>query len=199
MEAQSSKSPHPMMWIAGIAIVIFCVAGVAAIMGWIPASKSNQADAANVPLPEVQTANAIQPVDQPAARTEHRKRATSRAASNAPAPVICAQCGVIESMQEINTKGKGTGLGVVGGAVVGGLIGNQIGNGRGNDLATVAGVVGGAVAGNQIEKSAKSTKSYDITIRFDDGSSNVIHEAYPSAWRLGDRVKVVNGVIRSNG
>ena len=82
---------------------------------------------------------------------------------------------------------------------MGGLLGNQVGKGRGNDAATVVGAVGGAVAGNQIEKSARSTKSYDITIRFEDGSRNVIHDqTNPSAWRVGDRVKVVNGAIRSN-
>ena len=110
----------------------------------------------------------------------------------------CAQCGVIETVQEITTKGQGSGLGVVGGAVVGGLLGNQVGKGNGNDVATVVGVVGGAVAGNQIEKSVRSTKSYDITVRFEDGSSSVIREANPTAWRPGDRVKVVNGAIRSN-
>lgn len=82
---------------------------------------------------------------------------------------------------------------------MGGLLGNQVGGGSGKDIATVAGAVGGAVAGNQIEQSVKSTKSYDITVRFEDGSSRLFHEANPSAWRSGDRVKVINGVIRSNG
>jgi outer membrane lipoprotein SlyB len=95
------------------------------------------------------------------------------------------------------TRREGTGLGVVGGAVVGGVIGHQIGGGRGKDLATVAGAVGGAVAGNEIEKRAKSTKSYAITIRLDDGSSRVINETNPPTWRPGDRVEVADGTIRS--
>lgn len=128
--------------------------------------------------------------------TEHAGKSSAQEKPSTQAK--CEQCGVIESIREIATKGEGSGLGAVGGAVVGGLLGNQIGQGRGNDAATVVGVVGGAVAGNQIEKSVKSTKSYDITIRFDDGSSRTIREANPSAWRSGDRVKVVNGEIRSN-
>jgi len=120
-------------------------------------------------------------------------------AGNAPTQAKCTECGVIESIREVTTKGDGSGLGVVGGAVVGGLLGNQVGGGSGKDIATVAGAVGGAVAGNQIEKSVKSTKSYDITVRFEDGSSRVFHEANPSVWRSGDRVKVTSGVIRSNG
>lgn len=127
----------------------------------------------------------------------HARNAPTQA-RNAPTQAKCAECGVIDSVREVTTKGEGSGLGVVGGAVVGGLLGNQVGAGSGKDVATVAGAVGGAVAGNQIEKSVKSTKSYDITVRFDDGSSRVIHEENASAWRSGDRVKVINGVIRSN-
>ena len=33
-----SKSPHLLMWIAGIAVILFSTAGIAAIMGWIPTS-----------------------------------------------------------------------------------------------------------------------------------------------------------------
>jgi outer membrane lipoprotein SlyB len=58
--------------------------------------------------------------------------------------------------------------------------------------------VGGAVAGNEIEKRAKSTKSYAVTIRLDDGSSRVINETSPPMWRPGDQVKVTNGTIQSN-
>ena len=62
----------------------------------------------------------------------------------------------------------------------------------------VVGAVGGAVAGNEIEKRVKSTKSYEITVRFDDGTNRVITEANPPSWRSGDKVKVINGVIQSN-
>jgi outer membrane lipoprotein SlyB len=121
------------------------------------------------------------------------------AQANTSSPRKCAECGVIDSIREVTTKGEGSGLGVVGGAIVGGLLGNQVGAGSGKDVATVAGAVGGAVAGNQIEKSVKSTRSYDITVRFEDGSSRVFHEANAPAWRPGDRVKVINDVIRANG
>jgi len=105
---------------------------------------------------------------------------------------------VIEAVREIDTKGEGSGLGAVGGAVVGGVLGHQVGGGRGKDIATVVGAVGGAVAGNEIEKRVKSSKSYELTVRFEDGSSRVISEANPPTWRTGDRVKVINGVIQSN-
>ena len=39
MEATRSRATHPLMIIAAIAIILFCAAGVAAIMGWLPAVK----------------------------------------------------------------------------------------------------------------------------------------------------------------
>jgi outer membrane lipoprotein SlyB len=62
----------------------------------------------------------------------------------------------------------------------------------------VVGAVGGGFAGNEVEKRVKSTKSYSITIRFEDGTSRVISEATAPAWHTGDKVRIVNGAIRSN-
>jgi outer membrane lipoprotein SlyB len=82
--------------------------------------------------------------------------------------------------------------------VLGGLLGNQVGAGRGKDAMTVVGAVGGAVAGNEVEKRVKTSKSYSITVRLNDGSSRVIHAATLPAWHTGDKVKIVNGAIHSN-
>lgn len=132
------------------------------------------------------------------ARTQARAQAPAQVADSTPARWRCAECGVIQSVREVATKGAGSGIGAVGGAVVGGLLGHQVGSGRGQDIATVVGAVGGVVAGNEIEKRVKSGKSYEITVRFEDGSSRVINEANAPTWRTGDRVKVINGVIQSN-
>ena len=187
METQAKKFPPILLWTAAVAITVFCAAGIAAFMGWIPASMGGARDSI---MPNAYSSNAAKPV---AKRTQ-----TAMANNTAPTRAKCAECGVVESMREIDVRGEGTGLGAVGGAVVGGVIGHQVGRGRGNDVATVLGAVGGAVAGNQIEKQVKSTKSYEITVRLDDGSSRVINEANPPAWRTGDKVKVINGAIQSN-
>jgi outer membrane lipoprotein SlyB len=189
METQANKFPPILLWTAGIAVILFCAAGIAAFMGWMPTSMGGTGDSVTL---DKQSANTATPV---AKRT---RTAPVQVANNTPARAKCAECGVIESMREIDVRGDGTGLGAVGGAVVGGVLGHQVGSGRGNDVATVLGAVGGAVAGNQIEKHARSTKSYEITVRFDDGSSRVINEANPPTWRTGDKVKVINGVIQSN-
>jgi outer membrane lipoprotein SlyB len=178
METQAIKSPHPLVWVAAIALIVFCGAGIAAFMGWIPTSIGKPAD--------------------DAALAKHSKASPAKAAPAKVAAVKCAECGVIQSVHEIDTKGEGSGIGVVGGAVVGGVLGNQVGQGDGRKVATVIGAVGGAVAGNEIEKRVKTSKSYEITVRFDDGSSRVFTEASAPSWRSGDKVKVVNGVIQSN-
>lgn len=111
---------------------------------------------------------------------------------------ICHECGVIESVREIEKTGEGSGLGAVAGGVAGGLLGRQTGGGRGRDVMTVLGAIGGAVAGNAVEKNVKKVKNYEVAIRFDDGSSRLITQDNPPAWRSGDRVKIVNGMIVGN-
>ena len=112
-----------------------------------------------------------------------------------PPNPICYDCGVIESVREVEKKGEGSGLGAVAGGVLGGVLGHQTGGGHGKDVMTVLGAVGGAVAGHQVEKNVKSTKSYEIAIRFEDGSSRIVTQDNPPAWRTGDKVRYVNGVV----
>ena len=217
METQTSKSPHTLFWIAGIAVTVFSAAGIAAIMGWIPTSTSsptgNIAVAPTAPAKTAASPAKTQAQIHAEAQARDQARADSRADARADArdqardqrraeakvtQARCAECGVIESVREVATKGEGSGIGAVGGAVVGGVLGNQVGNGTGKTIATVVGAVGGAVAGNEVEKRVKTGKSYEITVRFEDGSSRVINEASAPSWRTGDRVKIINGVIQSN-
>ncbi len=197
IEPQSGKFPQAVIWIAGIALTLFCAVGIAALMGWIPNSMGGLSDKAAV---DQQSANTVPPAAPKAQRAAASPpAAVARSAPARVAPLAtCAECGVIESVREVDATGQGSGLGAVGGAVVGGLLGNQVGAGRGKDVMTVVGAVGGAVAGNEVEKRVKTTKSYSITVRFDDGSSRVISEANAPTWRAGDKVKVINGVIQSN-
>ncbi len=107
----------------------------------------------------------------------------------------CRDCATIESVREVKQEGQGSGLGAIGGAVAGGLLGNQIGAGRGKTVGAVVGAVGGAYAGNEVEKSARSSRVYEITLRFDDGNTRVITDTQPPPFQRGDRVRFVNGQI----
>ena len=197
IEPQSARFPQAVIWVAGIALTLFCGVGIAALMGWIPNSMGGPSDKAAIGL---QSANIVPPVVPKAPRSAASSPAT--VARAAPASVVavstCAECGVIESVREVDAQGKGSGLGAIGGAVVGGLLGNQVGAGRGKDAMTVIGAVGGAVAGNEVEKRVKTTRSYEVTVRLNDGSSRAISEAGQPTWHIGDKVKIVNGAIQSN-
>lgn len=210
MTAQASKSTHPLLIIAGIAVILFCAVGIAAVVGWIPTTIGKSAEgqpvaqADKLPSPAQPGATAEKTATAKP-HTEHVRSAAAkprsepmRVASNATAKSVCAECGVIETVREVEKPGEGSVLGTVGGAVVGGVLGNQVGSGRGRDVMTVVGAVGGAVAGNQIEKKVKTTKSYEITVRFEDGSARVVTESNPPTWRPGDKVRVVDGQIRPN-
>lgn len=41
MQSEPNKSLHPLIWVAGIAVILFCGAGIAALMGWLPTSIGN--------------------------------------------------------------------------------------------------------------------------------------------------------------
>lgn len=155
METQTNKFPHPLAWVATVTFIVFCSVGVAAFMGCVPTPTDK-------------------PGDNIARDASKANMAYTKASKASRTAVKCVDCGTIQSVREIDTKGEGSGIGAV------------------------VGAVGGAVAGHEIEKHARSVKSYEITVRFDDGSTRVISEANAPVWRAGDKVKVVNGVIRSN-
>jgi len=194
-EVTRTKSTNLLAVVVGIAIILFCAAGIAAIMGWIPTSIGSTRETALVADKEKPVKKNTQQNVQPAVPAKV-KAPPVQVASSAPV-TKCNDCGVIESVREIAAKGEGSGLGAAGGAVVGGLLGHQVGGGSGKQIATVVGAVGGAVAGNEVEKRVKATKSYDITVRLDDGSTRVVNELNAPSWRSGDRVRVVDGSIRA--
>ncbi len=118
-----------------------------------------------------------------------------------PAPAYAAggeRSGVIVGVREVQVQRDASGLGAVIGGVIGGVLGNQVGGGTGRKVATVGGAAGGAVAGHQIEKNMTQT-AYDITVRYDDGGTQVIREATAQGRSNGQRVRVANGAIVAGG
>ncbi len=206
MKALAARQTHPLMIIASVAVTLFSAAGIGAMMGWIPTSTSSQAPTA-AQAPAQPAAVVAKPEPRPVAKA--KKPVTQAELAQAtmvppppppaePARKICHECAVIESVREIEKAGTGSGVGAAGGAVVGGVLAHQVGQGRGKELATVLGAIGGGIAGNQIEKSAKKTKEYQITVRYEDGTKGLFTQGTPPGWREGDKVKVLDGAIQSN-
>ncbi|MCK9389707.1 MAG: glycine zipper 2TM domain-containing protein [Sulfuritalea sp.] len=117
------------------------------------------------------------------------------AAAHAPSP--CIDCGVIANVREVTREGKGSGAGAVIGGLAGGVLGSNVGRGNTRTLATIAGAVGGGLLGNSVEKSQSKTVGYQITVRFEDGTTRLIESDTMPSWRIGDKVKLVNGAIVS--
>ncbi len=107
----------------------------------------------------------------------------------------CRNCGVVQSVDEVEVEGSGSGLGVIAGGVAGGVLGHQVGGGTGRDLATIAGVVGGAYAGNKIEKNVKKVKSYNIVVKMNSGEERTFSQTSAPDMARGDRVKIENDVV----
>ena len=121
----------------------------------------------------------------------------AQAQAPAPSPTQaapkCTDCGVVQSVRQVEEKGKGSGVGMVAGGVVGGVLGHQIGGGRGNTVATIAGAAGGAYVGNKVEANRNTKTSWSVGIKMDSGQARTfVYSAQPTV-REGDRVKLVDG------
>ena len=117
----------------------------------------------------------------------------------AQGPAVCHNCGRVESIvAQRQPVTEGSGVGVAAGAVLGGILGNQVGGGNGRTLATVAGAVAGGYGGNEVEKRTRSTTTYRVRVRMEDGEIRSFPQS-GSGWQVGDRVRVVNGALTSRG
>lgn len=183
---------YPLMVIAAIAVIVFSVAGIAAMMGWLP-SVHSQADPGASSAPSPAETDAAPRSGPSAAHAVSRPNIASSPAAG------CSNCGVVESIRPVERKGQGSGLGAIGGALVGGILGNQVGRGSGRTAATVVGAGAGAYAGNEIEKSTKTTVAYQVRVRMSDGSIRTFHEASQPALSVGQKVRVTDSGVAAAG
>lgn len=127
-----------------------------------------------------------------------RVEAANKAFKTAPAPA-CNSCGTVAGIETMKVKGEGSGMGAVAGAVAGAVIGHQIGDGHGKEAATVAGAVGGGFAGNEIEKRAKGTTYYHVTVDMETGGTRTIDVDALNGISTGSKVKVVGNNLQIAG
>ncbi len=174
---------YPTLLIAGIAVIILSMLGIAAMTGLLPQAQSQS-----------------QSLEERAAasKTALAKNAGSKTAPPAVVAARCTDCGVVDSVRAVEAKGEGSGLGVVAGGVLGGVLGNQVGGGRGRTAMTVVGAGAGAYAGNEVEKNMKKKVSYQIRVRMDDNSYRTFHSAQPDV-AVGQRVKIRDGQLVGAG
>jgi outer membrane lipoprotein SlyB len=119
-----------------------------------------------------------------------------RAPSTPPRVVrYCTNCATVETINVVQVDGDGNYLGTIGGGVVGAAIGSQVGKGSGRTAAQIAGALGGAYIGRNIERNAKRTQHYEVVIRFTNGGTQTVTYENDPGLRVGEKVKVNNGVL----
>ena len=108
----------------------------------------------------------------------------------------CANCGVVESVNVVESKGDSKNvIGAIAGGVLGGVLGHQVGGGTGKDLATIAGAIGGAYAGNRVENDMVKSREYQVIVRLENATAQTFTYAADPAIKVGTRVKVENNSI----
>lgn len=209
---------HPLIVIAATAVIVTCLLAVGIMTGIVPSPMSRHS-----PAPELSSAPQPNAARSDAARTapsppinrlvnrpaEPRGRAAGHppvgatagntpsqsVAGRAPAAPACANCGTVSSVRVIKQQGEAGMIGPAAGGLLGGVVGNQIGGGRGNTVATIAGAAVGAAAGTEIERRHKSTTSYVVAVRMNDGTVRNVNYAAAPGLQAGDKVRVVDGRI----
>ena len=88
----------------------------------------------------------------------------------------CGDCGVVESIKQVEAKGEVTGV----------VIGKQIGAGRGKTVIAA----GGAYA-DEIEEDMKSA-FFRVAARMNDGNILIVTQENEPGFNPGDPVKLVN-------
>lgn len=213
---------HPVFIIAATAVILTCLLAIGVMTGIVPSpltkstaptedltkaptkktapvasglTRENLREnrtASRSPAPDTRSRTAERP---PVGRTEDS--APSRTiAGGGPAPVVaaaCTNCGSVSSVRAVREQGEAGIIGPAAGGLLGGVVGSQIGGGTGKTIATIAGAAGGAMVGTEVERRSKSTTSYVVAVRMNDGASRSF--TYPNApgVEAGDKVRVVDG------
>ena len=109
---------------------------------------------------------------------------------------VCADCGVVQHVEEVYVEKNDSTLGTVLGAVIGGALGNQLGHGRGRAATTIVGAVAGGAVGNAVAgQNGNQVPAWRIWMRMSDGRDvSLIQHQYPDV-RPGDAVVIRDGRV----
>jgi len=161
-----------------------------------PAPKPAKKHVARAPAPKPAEPVALAP-EAPQVVAQANIPPPPPAPIEAPRPTVPAGIfGVVQSVKEVSTPAKSNGVGPIAGGIAGAILGNQVGHGTGKTIATVLGAAGGAFAGKEIEQQARATKSWETTVRLDDGSYRTVTTGAAPIWHGGERVRLVDGRLQ---
>jgi hypothetical protein len=121
------------------------------------------------------------------------------AAGKARRKVNCAGCGIVESMQRIDTPDEFIRWCEAGETVSGDVPGLVL-VGRGPvAVESLADSVADVIADQRGGRKVAVTTRHRIVVRLPDGTRHVFDEATPRTLQVGNRIKVIAGVAGTNG
>lgn len=102
----------------------------------------------------------------------------------------CGNCGVVEIVREAPPRGREPGAAPEGG-VPESVLGYRMGGGGGEGFVILLGAMAGAT------RAGGAGRVYEVDVRMEDGAVRTFRHPLEPAWRLGDRVRVIQGRIVS--
>lgn len=185
--SRSLNRPAPLVNIAAISVILASLAAIGAVTGLIPSAFSGKSDA---PVAE--------PSPSAAATAERplQPRNDGRLAATAASPQ-CRQCGVIETVRQVQIKTHGGGLGAVAGGRS--IVSSQFGRGSGRSALNPVDAPWGGYASPEADKRVTVTTGYRVVVRMEDGSTRAVFQSAAPAFGVGDKVRVVNGALLARG
>jgi hypothetical protein len=97
-----------------------------------------------------------------------------------PAPHACGRCGVIESVRPLKRKLNPPSVA-------------SVSSGQAGEIIAVLHMVMNAMVGNRSGAESRPAQSYEVVVRFHDGSTRTLAQTGVPSWKPGDPVKVING------
>jgi outer membrane lipoprotein SlyB len=220
-------SQHPMMIIAALAVILFCLAGTAAIMGWIPTSIGGNtpprgdlteadrlalASKLQAPAPGQQLAPQSLAPGEPALRQPAQpssnyapdpqplqRDANYRADQVAANTPAKNWCSNCGNVESVREiHTRAQGSGV--GAAGGAVLGGLLGNQVGSGNGRSLATVAGAVGGAVVGNQVEGNMKATTTYEIRvrlDDGTARTFHQRSPGWRAGDRVRIVKGVLHS--
>ena len=203
----STLKTHPLMVIAATTVILTCLLAIGIMTGVVSSPLTRDRTAAEETAAEAKRADANE--NRRAGTNDTRRAAAKKSAapvgstaSSTPSgavssriAAVCNNCGTITSVRAVKHQGEAGVVGPLAGGAIGGLVGSQIGGGSGKTLATIAGAAGGAAIGTEVERRSKSTVSYVVGVRLNDGTTRSFTYGSAPGVQEGDKVKVVDGKL----
>ena len=109
----------------------------------------------------------------------------------------CAECGVIESIRQIDKRDEITGSCAAGDIAGSSFTGALAEDGRGVSMPSTT--LAEIVSGDSGAKRIRMTSRHQLVVRFRDGTRHVFNEETPRSMRVGDHIQVISNAPGPSG